>query len=207
MSNIFEELGLDATAYTEAEEQTVGKGFEVLPSGVYTGSVKELATFTTDSGAGMMKAVIEIEADGDNREITVYQNIKKKDGSANTIGTATFKHIVEATNTEMAMLSTKKEQIKAYGKDVQATVVQGLIGKKIKAFVRAVHEEGATYENYNEIEAYARVDGTNSKGENIEEAFIEKITKTPVLERKAKQSSNSSKEPTTEAGQQAKDLL
>ena len=185
MSNIFDELGLDQEVYNKAEEQTVREAFEVLPSGAYKAEIKELATFTTENGAGMLKAIVVIP-EKDNREITIYQNTKKKDGSPNEIGTATFKHIIQATNVDSSTLSTKTETIKAYGKDVEGKVVKGLNGKPFLALVRAVHEEGAKFEDYNEIEAYARVDGTNAKSEDILTTFNEKIEKTPILNRKAK---------------------
>jgi hypothetical protein len=204
MSNIFDELGLDAAAYTEAEAQEVSSGFEVLPSGSYVAEVKLLATFTTEKGAGMMLADIEVTNGDDKRTITVYQNVKKKNGEANPIGTATFKHIIEATGSEMAALTTKKETIKAYGKDVEGTVVNGIAGKKLLALVRHVFAEGEDYENFNEIEGYVKTDGTNSKGENQLDAFKEKIEKNPILKRKPK--AGAKQQSTTDAGTTAADV-
>jgi len=211
MSNIFEELNLDQKTYEEAEAQEVRGAFEVLPSGVYNASIKELATFMTQNGAGMLKAVVEIPVEGEDkpREITLYQNTKKKDGSPNDIGTATFKHIIQAVNVDSSSLSTKKETIKAYGKDVQGTVVNGILGKQFKALVRAVHEEGASYEDYNEIDAWAKTDGTNAKNEDIVTPFMEKIEKKPVLMRKAKpgSASQATKEATSETAKKVADML
>ena len=205
MSNIFDELGLDQETYNKAEDQTVREGFEVLPSGAYKAEIKELATFTTEKGAKMMKAVIVIPSE-DKREITVYQNTQKIDGSPNEIGTATFKHIIQATNVDSANLSVKAETIKAYGKDVEGKVVKGLNGKPFLALVRAVHEEGAKFENYNEVEAYTKVDGTNAKGEDILTIFKEKIEKTPILNRKAKNPQTSSSNTQAEASGTAKNV-
>ncbi len=204
MSDIFDELGLDKKVFEEAEAETVSN-FEVLPSGVYGASIKSLFTFTSEKGAGMMQAVIHITSE--DRDITVYQNVKKKDGSANEIGTRTFKSIISASNADMAELSTKTEKVKAYGKEVDGKVVKGLDGKKIAALVRAVHEEGAKFEDYNEMQ-YARADGTNAKGEDLLEAFKVKIEKTPVLERKAKGgTTDTSTQATTASGKAVADLL
>lgn len=188
MSDIFEELGLDASTYQEAEEQTVRPAFEVLPSGAYKGEIQLLATFEVESGAGML--ICEVKVPSEDRVVTIYQNTKKKDGTPNEIGTATFKHIIQATNADSSSLTTKKEEITAYGKKVQGTVVKGLAGKPFTALVRAVHEAGAKFEDTNEIEAWARADGTNAKGEDLLGVFNEKIEKTPVLQRKAKEGGN-----------------
>lgn len=206
MADIFEELGLDKSTYEEAGAQEVRGAFEVLPSGAYKAEVKELATFTTESGAGMMKAEIYIP-DAD-RTITVYQNVKKKNGEANAIGTATFKHIIQATNVDTSTLKTATEKIKAYGKEVEAKVVKGLAGKPFTALVRAVHEDGAKFEDYNEIEAYARIDGTNAAGEDLVAPFNEKIAKTPVLNRKSKDGGTSGGNASTQAATtgEAKDV-
>ena len=206
MANIFDELGLDASTYEAAEEQTVREAFQVLASGAYKAEIKELATFTTDSGAGMLKATVVIPGE-DNRELIVYQNTKKKDGSPNEIGTATFKHIIQALNVDSSALSTKKEEITAYGKKVEGTVVKGVAKKPFMALVRAVHEEGAKYADYNEVEAWARVDGTNSKGEDLLTTFNEKIEKSPVLERKAKEGNAGNSATKAEGGDStAKDV-
>jgi len=186
--DVFEELGLDTKVVEEVKEQTVMGAFEALPSDVYKGEVKQLATFVTEKGATQMIAIINVEVKGEKegKDITVYQNVKKKDGEANPIGQAIFKHILDACNVTASDITVKVEKIKAYGKEVEGKLVKGLSGRKITAFVRAVFEEGAKYENYNEIEAYGRPDGTNSKGEDLIETFKEKIEKTPVLNRKSK---------------------
>jgi hypothetical protein len=204
MSTIFDELGLDANVYNEAEEQVVRPAFEVLPSNVYKAEVKQLATFVTDKGAGMLLCKVYIP--DEDRTIDVYQNTKKKDGTPNDIGTATFKHIIQATNVDTSQLTTKKEEITAYGKKVEGTVVQGLTGKPFLAFVRSVHEAGAKFEEYNEIEAWARMDGTNAKGEDIKTTFMEKIEKTPILNRQSKQQSGGGTATQASASGTAKDV-
>jgi hypothetical protein len=204
MGTIFDELELDAATYSEAEEQTVRPAFEVLPSGAYKAEIKQLATFTTDSGAGMLYCKIYIPSE--DRDIEIYQNTKKKDGTPNKIGTATFKHIIQAVNVDSNDLTTKKEEITAYGKKVQGTVVKGLSGKPFLALVRAVFEEGSKYENYNEVEAWARVDGTNSKSEDIKTVFLEKISKNPVLQRKAKQQSGGNASTKADVSGTSKDV-
>ena len=153
-----------------------------------------------------MLAIIKIPSQ--DRELKIYQNVKKKDGNPNEIGTRTFKSIIASANVEMSDLSTKTEKITAYGKEVDGKVVKGLDGKKIVALVRAVFEEGSNFENTNEIEAYAKADGTNAKGEDLLEAFKSKIEKTPVKIKKTKaKAEDKSTQATTKSGEAIADVL
>jgi len=190
-TNPLEALGLDADVLNAAEAQDVRPAFKALPSGVYDAKIKELATFTSSKGAGMLKIVVEIPSEKDS-DLTLYQNIKKKDGSANEIGQGTFKHILDACNKSTSDIAVKVEQIKAYAKNVDGNVVKGLDNSPIKVCVRQIFEEGANYEEYNEVEAYLRADGTNVKGENLVDKYLEKIEKTPILKRTAKAGSGGS---------------
>jgi hypothetical protein len=207
MSNFFEDFGIDEKAFNEAEAETVAPAFEVLPSGVYAATIEELATFKSKKGAGMMKATIHITSE--DRTIEVYQNLKKLDGSANEIGTRTFKSIIAASGVDMDEISKQAGKIKAYGAETDASIVKGIKGKKIAACVRAVFQEGEKFENTNEIEAFAKPDGTNANGEDIIEAFKARIEKTPVKTKKAKEQSggNKSTEAKTQSGESVADLL
>lgn len=196
--SVLEELGLDSAVVDAAEAQSVRPAFEALASDVYKGKVKELATFVTEKGATQLKVVADI--DGSDNDITVYQNIKKKDGSANEIGQATFRHILDALQKTAADLTVASENIKAYGKDVPGKVVKGINTIPVTFFVRAIFEEGAKYENYNEIEAYGRADGTNGKGEDLVTVFKEKVAKNPIIKRVAQAASgNAGSQATTTA--------
>ena len=177
-----EALGLDAAVIDKAEAQEVRPAFKALPSEVYDAKIKELATFTSSKGAGMLKVVVNI-TDQEDTDITIYQNVKKKDGSANEIGQATFRHILDACNKTSADIAVKAEEITAYGKKVPGNVVKGLDKIPFKACVRQIFTEGSKYEDSNEIDAYLRADGTNAKGENLVDTFKEKIAKNPILKR------------------------
>lgn len=205
MSTIFDELDINEEAFKKAEAESVSD-FKILKSGVYGATIKSLATFVSSKGAGMLQAVIHITSE--DRDLTIYQNTKKKDGTPNEIGTRTFKSIISAANVDMSELSTKTETIKAYAKDVEGKVVKGIEGKKFAALIREVFEEGATFEETNEIEAYAKADGTNEKGEDLLEAFKSKIEKHPVKVKKAKATSgDAGTQATTKTGEAVADLL
>ena len=195
--SFLEELGIEESTWKEAEAQTVNEGFKPIESGVYKATIKELGQFKTDNGAVMLKAKIAL-TDLIDHEIDFYQNIKKKNGEDNPIGVASLKHILEALNVSASEIGIKNGEIEAYGKKREAKLITGVTGKPFLAFVRQVHEAGAKYENYNEVEGFARIDGTNAKGEDIATKYKEKIEKTPILERKAK-SGNDKKESETKS--------
>ena len=203
--NKYDILGLDQTTYDEAEVQTVSEGFKPFESGVYKSTVKEIAIFTSSKGAGMLKIVINPDDDLEN--ITVYQNTKKKNGEPNPIGQATLKHVLEACNLTVEDSVIKKEEIVAYGKPVQAQVIKSATGKPIVACVRQIKEEGAKFPDYNEIEAYARPDGTNSKGEDLLANFKAKIEKNPILIRQAKEQSGGQTASQATAAKDVSNLL
>ncbi len=207
MSTAIEEMGMDSIVVEKVETQEVKGAFEPLASGVYKGKVIELATFVTTKGATQLKVVFQ--PNGDHDEVTIYQNVKKKNGEANEIGQATFRHVIDACGLSMADVTIKTQTIKGYAKDVEGKVVQGIKTKPITGFVRSVFEEGADFENYNEIEAWGRADGTNSKGEDLVAAYKEKIEKTPVLIRKKKAGGNASTKAETKSadGASVDDML
>jgi len=205
MSTILNSMGLDTHTKTfdEAEAQGVST-FSLLKSGAYKATVKELATFVTEKGAKQLKIIVNITSE--DHDITVYQNITKKDGNPNVIGTATFKHVLDALGEEG--LSVVEAKIKGYAKEVDAQCIQGMSSKPIIVLVREVHQPGEKFEEVNEIDGYLKADGTNAKNENMVDAYVEKITKTPILERKVKAgSASASAGGTTDTSSKAIDEL
>jgi len=203
MNELLNSMGLEShiKEFEEAEAQGVST-FTVLPSGVYRATVKELATFVTEKGATQLKVIVSIKPE--NQEITSYQNITKKDGNPNPIGTSVFKHILDALGEEG--LTAKSGKIKGYAKEVDANCIMGMSNKPIMVLIRQVKEPGAQYEDSNEIDGYLRADGTNSKNENLVDDYIEKITKTPILIRKTKDKASSSSAGGTTDVQAAADI-
>ena len=173
------DLGMDEKVVEKAETQEIREGKKIIDSGAYKAEIKELAIFKSGSGATMMKIVTHIEKE--NIDIVEYQNTVKKDGEPNPIGQATFKHALDAiVGDDKSTLSHKKEEIEAYAKKVEGTVVKGLSGKPFIALVREVFKEGDSYPKDNVVEAFAKVDGTNSKGEDLLEKFNKTIAENPV---------------------------
>lgn len=183
LTDILSAVGVNEEAFKEAESQEVST-FEIIPSGAYKANVTSLFTFDTEKGAKQLKVVVKLKEN--DKELTTFQNIVKKDGNPNAIGVATFKHIIEAFGTQSEKLTEAKENVVGYKDKVDAAVVKGMESIDIIVLVRAVHEEGAEFEDSNEIEGYLKIDGTNAKGEDMVKPYLEKIEKTPVKQKKAK---------------------
>ena len=201
-------MGLDAKTIEETGAQEIREGGAPVESGAYKSTIKELATFKSSGGALMLKVTVHL--DKEDKDMDEYQTVVNKDGKPNPIGQAMFKHILDAAlPTGQDGLTNKAEKILAYKKEVDATIVKGLDGKPLIALVRQVHEEGAKYSDYSIVEGFARVDGTNSKGEDILTPFKAKIEKAPVMQRKAKggAAAAATQGTTTASGQSVADML
>ena len=178
-------MGMDEKVVKETEAQEIHEGFTPIESGAYKAEIKELATFKTASGATMMKIVTHLIKE--DKEIIEYTNTVKRDGTPNKIGQEAFAHLLDAIcGEDKSALSVKKEQIKAYAKEAEGSVVKGIAGKPFIAMVRSIHTTGSKYEFSNEVEPYANTAGQNIKGEDLVEAFKKKILDKPVLERTEK---------------------
>jgi hypothetical protein len=175
-------LGINGVDANEVEAQTVSEGGFIWDSGAYDVVVKEAVKFMSSGGAGMFKLVV---ADKDERELTIYTNIVKKSGEANEFGTRDLVGLIDAVGCKD--LGVKPVISNCYGKEVDAQLCTGLVNKKFKALVRLVEDQSNDkYPLQNEIQGYATTEGHNKKGEDIVEAYMKKIAKTPVMVRKAK---------------------
>jgi len=180
--NLTDIIGKETLENAEAQEIRTGSG--VWESGAYDVIFTEFFLFKSKSGAGMLKCTI---ADKNDKELTVYVNIKKKDGSDNEIGARFIKGALDAVGVDINAAKVETIVADYYGeKDKEVNSISDVLKKPLKACVRQVHTEGTEYENSNEIEAFLDKQGRNTKGEDQLEAFQTKIEKQPILERKAK---------------------
>ncbi len=189
MASALETLGLTQEQVAKVEVASIREGFETLPSGIYEGNIVTVGTFTTDSGAIQFKIVVRIKdekARDGYRELTKYGNFRKKDGSVNEFGQRDIIGALEATKMDLAEIKTQTIKEKCYATERDFNNFIGVNKAPVTIFVRQVLEEGAQYEDQNEIEGIFDIEGKNSKGEDQTEAFMKKIEKTPVLKRKAK---------------------
>jgi len=188
--SFLDDIGIDKEIYEKTEAQDIRDGYSILPSGAYTAKVQELATFTTANGARQFKVQLYIPSE--DRTMDFYQTITNGNGDKNEIGTRSFRHLIDAMNTPESDFTVVNETIKVRGKDIEAKAVKGVKDKTVIAMIMEVHQKGAYYEESNEVTAWARVDGTNAKGEDIVTKFNNKIAEKPILKKPDKITSTKS---------------
>jgi len=210
MSNFLTDNGLTEENIAQAEASAVGKVFEPLPSGVYSGEVKEVISYTNQWGGDQLRFVVAVKDDkGEERKISFRSDIGKtlKDGSINNGYAGRLKQFAHATNTPLTDLMTgEATKVKSFGKEYDGKFVKGFTGKTVKALVRLTNdinkEEGANFKYSNDLSGVVAADGTQSDGENAAELFLETVKKTPIftVEGKTKKASSATQATTTASG-------
>ena len=205
--NGFDFLGVTPDQYKEIETKEPGEGQQVLDSGVYDAKVKEVAKYKNDKGGVQGKITVELPQYL-GHEITKYVTFVKNDGTEIDWGKSELKQLLDSIGADPSELNVVEGETKAYGQNRKAAILKGIEGRPLKVAVRKVHQPGSNYEWFNEIEFFMRPDGTNAKGENVAERFLKKIEKTPVLERKPRNTTGSTTATvTTSSGTNVADLI
>jgi hypothetical protein len=207
MSTALELLGLTPETAENIEIAKVKEGKKVLPAGIYNGTIKVLGVFDgSTEPIKMAKIVYEIKTDdGEPIEITDYMNVIKSNGQPNNITSRAIKMIAQATGIELGDVEIVEKEEKCYSSKKKIQMFSNVLNKPVTLFVREINEEGAKFPKYNEVEFVGNAAGENSKGEDQKEAFLAKIEKIPVIERKSKETANSQTKNTNSSD--AKDLL
>lgn len=189
--NFLDSIGIDANEYNEASDSTVTEAFEVLPSGVYPGKVKEIILFISEfkdkqtqqvTESTQLKVVIEVTATVNGNEVTralSYRNDigkTKKDGTTNAGFLARLKSLESATGVEVATLTQgDATKVNSYGKECAGQYLNGMNGKPVQALVRFSRDSnkaiGEAYRDSNDIE------GVCAPGSEDIEKFNEKVEK------------------------------
>lgn len=210
MSNFLEDNGLTKENIEQAESSAVGKVFEPLPSGVYSGEVKEVISYKNQWDGEQLSFIVAVKDDkGEERKLSFRQDIGKtlKDGSVNHGYAGRLKQFAHATSTALEDLMTgEATKIKSFGKEHDGKTVKGFTGKTVKALVRLTNdinkEEGANFKYSNDLSGVVAPDGTQADGENAAEMFLETVKKTPIftIEGKSKKGTTATQATTTASG-------
>jgi hypothetical protein len=209
MSAALKLLGLTNETAKKIEIAEVKEGKQILPAGIYNGAIKTLCVFNGSSEPiKMAKIVYEAKVDdGEPVEMTDYINVVKKDGTSNDIGARVINMIVQATGSELTDVEVQEKEEKCYGSKQKVQMFTSALNKPVTLFIRKIHEEGATFPEYNEVSFVGNPAGENSEGKDQKELFLDKIEKIPVIERKAKESTTTAKSTKDASSSNAKDLL
>ena len=190
MENVLNLMGLSEEGIKEAKvEPSVGSGW-LWESGAYKVEVKQVAIFETERKAKMLK--IELYDETEDKTLVEYANtsyIDKKTGEVteNKGGAHIFKALMSAIKLEPSQCVVKSEEIKAYGKDIQAQVIDNAAGRKCVALVRQVEDpNNEKYPDSNTVEGFADIQNNINGSTEAYDKWLAKLEKAPVLVKKGK---------------------
>ncbi len=98
-----------------------------------------------------------------------------------------IKHFFDAIGVKMATSAPTKGSVEYNGETIDADIFKKLTGKKFVSCVRQYENDynGEISIKY-DIENFLDIDGKNTNGEYLVDAFIEKIEKSPIKKARAK---------------------
>lgn len=169
-------LGIDKEKFDAASASTVTEAYEVLESGAYPATIKNMIMYKNAFDGTTLR--IEVELTESKRTLSFRSDVGKllKDKTLNGGFLSRLKSVAEACNFNADEFAIGAEiKFQTYGKEVVGNVVTGVIGKKVVALVRKSEDtdrdEKDTYRLSNDIE------GVTQKGTEDFTTFMEKVEK------------------------------
>lgn len=169
-------LGINKETYEAASASTVAEAYEVLESGAYPATIKNMIMYKNQFDGTMLR--VEVELVEPKRVLSFRSDVGKllKDGTPNNGFLSRLKSIAAACNFDADNFAIGAEhKFQTYGKEVVGNVITGVLGKKVVALVRKSEDndrpENDNYRIANDIE------GITQKGTEDYETFTEKIEK------------------------------
>ena len=186
--SILDTLGISEEQYEKAKDSTVTEAFEVAPSGVYDGKVKEVIIYKNKFGGETLKVNFAFKYNDQERTISyrddIGKNLKQTDeekkenkpGKINEGFVARLKSLCTAANVEISALKDgPATKVKSFGKDCEGKFLLGLNDKSVQVLVRlsvdTTKAEGEAYRERNDIE------GVLPKGHEDIATFEAKVEK------------------------------
>ena len=186
--SILDTLGISEEQYEKAKDSTVTEAFEVAPSGVYDGKVKEVIIYKNKFGGETLKVNFAFKYNDQERTISYRDDIGKnlkqteeektagKPGKTNEGFLARLKSLSAATNVDIADAKEGGEaKVNSYGAECAGKYILGFNDKKVQVLVRHSQDsnkaEGEPYRDSNDVE------GVTSKGHEDIDTFTAKIEK------------------------------
>lgn len=178
--SILDTLGISEEQYEKAKDSTVTEAFEVAPSGVYDGKVKEVIIYKNKFGGETLKVNFAFKYNNQERTISyrddIGKNLKQTDeekkenkpGKINEGFVQRLKSLCAATNVDLADVKEgSATKVNSYGAECEGKFYLGFNDKKVKLLVRHSQDsnkaEGEAYRDSNDIEGV-----TSANHEDIE---------------------------------------
>ena len=185
--SLLENLGISTEEFQAAKDSTVVEAFEVMPSGVYSGKVKEVIIYKNKFGGDTLKINFAVEFNGvrvisfrddigKNLKQTEEEKAAGKPGKTNEGFLARLKSLSAATNVDIADAKEGGEaKVNSYGAECTGKYILGFNDKKVQILVRHSQDsnkaEGEPYRDSNDVE------GVTSKGHEDVDIFTAKVEK------------------------------
>lgn len=187
-TDLLASLGITDEQFAEAKDSTVTEAFEVMPSGVVPGKIKEVILYKNKFGGEMLQVNVVVKHNDSERTLSfrddIGKNLKQTDeekkenkpGKINEGFVARLKSLCTAANVEISALKEgTATKVKSFGADCEGKFLLGLNDKAVQCLVRlsvdTTKAEGEAYRERNDIE------GVLPKGHEDIATFEAKIAK------------------------------
>ena len=187
-TDLLASLGITEDQFAAAKDSTVTEAFEVMPSGVVAGKIKEVILYKNSFGGETLKVNVVVKHNDAERTLSFRDDIGKnlkqtdeekaagKDGKINEGFVARLKSLCTAANVEISALKDgPATKVKAFGKECEGKFLLGLNDKAVQCLVRhsvdSNKPEGEAYRDSNDIE------GVLPKGHEDIATFEAKVEK------------------------------
>ena len=186
--SLLESLGITEDQFTAAKDSTVTEAFEVMPSGVVPGKIKEVILYKNSYGGETLQVNVIVKHNDAERTLSfrddIGKNLKQTDeekaagkpGKINEGFVARLKSLCTAANVEISALKDgAATKVKSFGKECEGKFILGLNDKAVQCLVRhsvdSNKPEGEAYRDSNDIE------GVLPKGHEDIATFEAKVEK------------------------------
>ena len=168
-TDLLASLGITDEQFAAAKDSTVTEAFEVMPSGVVAGKIKEVILYKNSFGGEMLQVNVVVKHNDAERTLSfrddIGKNLKQTDeekkedkpGKINEGFVARLKSLCAAANVEISALKDgPTTKVKSFGKDCEGKFILGLNDKPVQVLVRlsvdTTKAEGEAYRERNDIE-------------------------------------------------------
>ena len=164
-----ESLGITQEQFDKAKDSTVTEAFEVMPSGVVAGKIKEVILYKNKFGGEMLKINVIVKHNDTERTLSfrddIGKNLKQTDeekkenkpGKINEGFVARLKSVCAAANVEISALKEGgATKVNSFGAEAEGKFLLGLNDRPVQCLVRhsvdTTKAEGEAYRDSNDIE-------------------------------------------------------